>query len=186
MRIPWLLLILSVFLSGCSMFENGHLIRVNSKTAQGFNYPYFLFIPSSSSKAEKQIIIVEPNNTGTADDSFEVHEAIAKILATDADHIGNYVSRKLHYPLLVPVFPRPMQYWQVYTHALDRDVQLQRGTDLERIDLQLLSMISDAQSTLTKMGFQVHDKILMTGFSASGTFVNRFSAIHPGNILEFD
>jgi hypothetical protein len=32
------------------------------------------------------------------------------------------------------------------------------------------------------MGIETHEKILMTGFSASGTFVNRFSLIHPDRI----
>jgi len=59
----------------------------------------------------------------------------------------------------------------------------QKGNDLERIDLQLLAMVEDAKNILAEKGFKLNDKFLMTGFSASGTFVNRFTAVHPEKVL---
>ena len=50
---------------------------------------------------------------------------------------------------------------------------------LERIDLQLIAMIEHARAMLMERDLQVQDRILMDGFSASGTFVNRFAALHP-------
>ena len=50
---------------------------------------------------------------------------------------------------------------------------------LERIDLQLIAMINHARAMLMERDLQVQDTILMDGFSASGTFVNRFAALHP-------
>ena len=82
----------------------------------------------------------------------------------------------------MPVFPRSKTDWKVYSHALDRDVILQKDNSLERIDLQLIAMISEARSILKKMGYKVEDKIILSGFSASGTFANRFSMIHPEKI----
>ena len=86
-------------------------------------------------------------------------------------------------PLLVPVFPRPATEWEYYTHALDSDtMRLDRGP-MQRLDLQLLAMIADARSRLAALGFAVPEKVLLTGFSASGSFVNRFTALHPDRVL---
>jgi hypothetical protein len=49
----------------------------------------------------------------------------------------------------------------------------------ERVDLQLIAMIRDAQSVMQRNGLDVEDQVFMHGFSASGTFSNRFAIIHP-------
>jgi len=59
---------------------------------------------------------------------------------------------------------------------------LQKTPGLKRLDLQLLEMIDDARNILTAMNIQVDPKILMNGFSASGSFTNRFSFLHPEKI----
>ena len=82
----------------------------------------------------------------------------------------------------VPVFPRPQTNWQIYTHALDRDVMHQKGNELERINLQLIRMIEDARARLDELEIDTEGKILLTGFSASGTFANRFSLLHPDKL----
>ena len=132
---------------------------------------------------QKSFMIVEPNNSGFAKDEFNEHVEKARRTATNDYYIGNYISLKLKYPLLVPLFPRPDSCWKVYTHALDRDVVLQKANNLERLDLQLLAMIEDAKNKLGKMGYEIDKQFLMTGFSASGTFVNRFTLIHPDRVL---
>ena len=43
-------------------------------------------------------------------------------------------------------------------------------------------MINDARSVLTSMNIQIAPKVFMNGFSASATFTNRFSFIHPEKI----
>ena len=42
------------------------------------------------------------------------------------------------------------------------------------MDLQLLAMIDDVRARLKAVGLVTHEKALLTGFSASGTFTNRF------------
>jgi hypothetical protein len=96
--------------------------------------------------------------------------------------VGNNVSTYLRIPLLVPVFPRPASEPLIYTHALDRDVMLEESPELKRLDLQLVGMIEDAQRILATMNIPVDPKIFMNGFSASGTFTNRFSFLHPEKI----
>lgn len=173
------LLLLPLLLLSCSR-QGGELIEV--QPGDGFNFPYFLFIPDSLGDAGARYLIVEPNNSGFAADDLGKHREKAKRTASRDFYLGNYVARKLGYPLLVPVFPRPETRWQVYTHALDRDVMLESGTPLERIDLQLIAMIDHASAELADRGIEIEDRVLMSGFSASGTFVNRFTALHPRKV----
>lgn len=149
---------------------------------KGFNFPYYLFIPEKTSTLDSLYLIVEPNNSGFVDDNFKKHAEKAKHTASLDFYMGNYLARKLNYPLLVPVFPRTRTQWKLYTHALDRDVMVEKNTDLERIDLQLLAMIDDAKNKLEAKNHRLKNKVLITGFSASGTFANRFTLLHPEKV----
>ena len=174
----------AVFLLQSCLFENdrGSLIRTEANPSEGFNFPYFLFIPDSANVEKELVLIVEPNNSGFVSDDINEHEEKAIRTATKDYYAGNYVSQNLKIPLLVPVFPRPKNEWKIYSHAFDRDVAIQKNNELERIDLQLLAMIEDAKNKLMAKGYKIHEQIFMTGFSASGTFTNRFAAIHPETI----
>ena len=173
-------------LSGCSERIPGELIYIRPPEDGAFNYPYYLFLPSTDPEGPVQngrtYLVVEPNNSGFASDDLEAHAEKAERQATREFYVGNYVALSLGDPLLVPVLPRPESDWKIYTHALDRDVMLEDEPPLERLDLQLLAMVNDARERLQERGITLHEKILMTGFSASGTFVNRFSMIHPERI----
>ncbi len=173
-------------ISSCSRSNKspGELLYREPGPDKGYNFPYYLFLPSGmdSSATGNLFLIVEPNNSGFVSDDMEKHREKAKRTASLDFYAGNYLSIALKYPLLVPVFPRPESQPTIYTHALDRDVMMQRQTKLERIDLQLLAMIKDARQYLADLNLRVNDKILITGFSASGTFANRFSLLHPSNV----
>ena len=150
---------------------------------RGFHYPYLLIAPAAPSgagAARAGILLVEPNNTGKVSDDFIVHLSAARDLADKA--IGGFVARELGLPLLVPVFPRPGKQWELYTHQLDRDTMLVADGLLRRLDLQLLGMIDDARARLATAGWKLPEKVLLTGFSASGSFVNRFTALHPERV----
>ena len=170
-------------LAACSRGTDKNLIEVNADSRKGFNFPYLLYVPETLSDNKEVLVIVEPNNSGFANDKLRKHLEKARRTASIDFYTGNYVSRKLGYPLLVPVFPRPESEWKIYTHALDRDAVLQKGNPLERLDLQLVRMIEHARDTLQKLGYPTGERVLMTGFSASGTFVNRFSLIHPDRVF---
>ncbi|MEA2491490.1 MAG: hypothetical protein QOH21_3282 [Acidobacteriota bacterium] len=152
---------------------------IDAAPEKGFNFPYLLRLPAHR-PAGTSYLLVEPNNTGKVSDDLAVHLAAAKDLAEKA--IGGYVATKLDLPLLVPVFPRPETDWQLYTHMLDRDTMLIERGPLRRVDLQLLAMIDDARARLSASGFPVEEKVLLTGFSASGTFSNRFTLLHPERV----
>lgn len=154
------------------------IVIVDSDKTKGYYHSFILYIPEGTSKNKAIPLLVEPNNTGFVTDSIEVHFNSAINLASKSS-VGNNVSRMLKIPLLVPVFPRSASQSLIYSHALDRDVMLEKHSNLERLDLQLLSMINDAKQRLQTLEVLTEEKILMTGFSASGTFVNRFSFFHP-------
>lgn len=157
------------------------LLIVKKNPKKGFYNDYILFVPKGTPLNKKIFLLLEPNNTGKITDSIEVHEKYAIDLAS-VSSVGNNISTELRIPLLVPVFPRPSSQPLIYTHALDRDVILEKSLVLKRLDLQLLEMISDAKNILASMDIKVDPKIFMSGFSASATFTNRFSFIHPGII----
>jgi hypothetical protein len=175
-------IVCAVFIIGCDSVKNGTLEFVEADSEKGFHYPYFLFIPDDASQELKISLVVESNNSGFLDDDLKAHIEKAERTATIDYYMGNYVARKLNLPLLVPVFPRFESDSHLYTHSLDRDIVLKQDEHLKRIDLQLLKMVDDARKRLEELGYKTDDQFLMTGFSASGTFANRFSLIHPEKV----
>lgn len=160
----------------------GQILEQPANGKKGYHYPYFLFLPEHMSPAEKLTLIVEPNNTGHVSDDFDDHLESAKDMIVNDGYLGKHLADQLHYPLVVPAFPRSEQDWKTYTHALDRDALNMKAGPLERIDLQLMAMVEDARSVLAELGYTVQDKFVITGFSASATFANRFTLIHPDKI----
>lgn len=164
--------------SKVEIFKKDSLLVIPKNTEKGFHNEYILFIPKGTPINKKIFLLVEPNNTGKTSDSIQLHKKYAIDLAT-VSSVGNNISTMLKIPLLVPVFPRPSSQPLTYTHALDKDVIMENSPELKRLDLQLIEMIKDAKTLLKGMNIEVDSKIFMNGFSASGTFTNRFSFIHP-------
>lgn len=162
-------------------FKRDSALYITKNPVKGFYHDYILFIPGGTVLNKKIYLLVEPNNTGIITDSIEIHKKAALDLAF-VSSVGNNVAAVLKIPLLVPVFPRPASQPLMYTHALDRDVMLKKTPALKRLDLQLLEMINNARDILLSMNILVHTRFFMNGFSASATFTNRFSFIHPDKI----
>ncbi len=159
-------------------FSNELFCRVSTDFTDGFAFPYYLLIPPGIDSSKPVHLLIEPCNTGKTTDNFKSHDRKAKALAKTSH--ATEIARKLKVPLLVPVFPRPGgDRWRIYTHALDRDTLLIKEGELRRIDLQLIKMIAHAQKLLRHNNVKVNEKVFMNGFSASGTFVNRFAILHP-------
>jgi len=159
--------------------SGNNVLLVEAQASEGFNYPYYLYVPSGTAKDRLVYILVEPNNSGMVSDNPEVHRSKALKLVKKSH--ANKMARRLGVPLLVPTFPRPMPHthsW-AYTHALDIDTLEVLTGKLKRIDLQLTAMIKHAQELLRTNGFKINDKVFMHGFSASAKFCNRYSYLHP-------
>ena len=153
------------------------LCRVSTDLTDGFAFPYYLFIPQRIDSNKPIHLLVEPCNTGYGDNFKRLDRKVKAF--TEASH-ATVIARKLKIPLLVPVFPRPGgDQWQLYTHALDRNTLLLKEGGLRRIDRQLIKMIDHAQRLLRHNNVKMNKKVFMNGFSASGTFTNRFAILHP-------
>jgi hypothetical protein len=157
-----------------------NLIKIRAKPEAGFNYDYYLYVPNGAKESDVKYMLVEPNNSGNADDNSQFHDEQASNLIKY--WICNKIANSLRIPLLVPTFDRPRSEWKMYTHALDRDTLMNKSGKLARVDLQLIKMIENAQQILNENGIKVDDKVFMDGFSASGNFVNRFAALHPEKV----
>ncbi|WP_299701723.1 hypothetical protein [uncultured Pontibacter sp.] len=156
------------------------LLKFEAQPTLGFNFDYLIYLPKGIKSDSTTHLLVETNNTGL-NDSIEYHERGARHAASKSG-VGIYISKRLRIPFLVPIFPRSETNWTFYTHALDRDVLLTKEPDIERLDLQLLAMVEDAKKQLAARGYPIKEKFFMTGFSASGTFANRFSLLHPDKV----
>jgi pimeloyl-ACP methyl ester carboxylesterase len=164
-------------------------VEYPANPGQGFSWPYYLYVPPVVDT--NVVLVVEPNNTGTWTNDFSFHDAGASnLITTRMTFAGD-----LHSPYLIPVFPEPASNsWQmpdppepatnvwVYTQILSRDCFFMTNPPLQRLDLQLMAMIADAKVRLATQGIATDSKVFILGFSASGAFANRFTALHPGLI----
>jgi len=148
----------------------------------GYYADFYLYVSPGAKRAanagETVTILVQPNNSGISSDDPEVHRKDA--WGTGFGRHG--LADELDVVLLVPAFVRPGDEWWIYTHALDRDVLTTELTDLARLDLQLLAMVDSARDSLSKDGISTEEKFFLQGYSASGMFANRFTALHPDRV----
>lgn len=176
-------LIFLLILTGCSSittpsitYTEETLEKFEADSAKGFHWPYYLYVPST---IESSHIMVITNNTGYASDDFSVHDQAAQSLVNWEKSLAKFLGCSL----LVPVFPRPYNYQEAgYTHALDEVSLAATSTVYYRLDLQLIAMIEDAINRLDEREIYFEETILMWGFSASGMFANRFTALHPERV----
>lgn len=152
----------------------GEFLRIEANPAQGFYHPFFIYIPVDADRVRN--LLIAPNNSGSSLTELEaqVQDALRRGF-TDA-----YLAERTRSILLVPAFPRPNIEPPIYTHALSRSALLVKKGSLQRVDLQLLEMINATRKFLKgKYKIELKQKVFLTGFSASASFVNRFSFLHP-------
>ncbi len=146
--------------------------------ARGFRWPYLLFLPK---EIRARRLLVVPNNTGFSAEDPELLRMSGS--CEMRRQVG--LAERLGTPLLVPLFPRPAVAApdeNLYLHALTRASLLATSEAVRRVDLQLLAMIDDARAALHGRGVEVEPAVLLWGFSASGSFVNRFAVLHPERV----
>jgi hypothetical protein len=151
-------------------------LKISADPQKGFQWPYYLYVPGAPKSPA--VLLVEPNNSGHPTDDPSEDDR----LASDLFNNYKYRGEDLGSPYLVPTFPRPAAHPEIYTQSLDRPTLTTTVPGLVRIDLQLIAMIDDARARLAAMGMNVGPKIWMIGYSASGSFANRFALLHPDRI----
>lgn len=151
--------------------------EIAPETQAGFRWPYLLFRPS---RIRASCLLVVPDNTGFAT------EDLALLRADGACELQHYrgLAERLGCPVLVPLFPRPAEgEGNLYLHALTRAALQAENPAWRRVDLQLIAMMDDARARLAKDGAPMGPRALVSGFSASGSFANRFALLHPDRVL---
>jgi len=159
---------------------NGKVIRVDANPEAGFNFEYYLYIPNNQGEAGIYNLLVSPNNTGGTNDDHNVHvKRVLKTMNSGKTSYPKRIAYDLGVPMLIPTFDRPSSEDRMYTHALDSDTLKKTTGDLARVDLQLIAMIEDARLQLEEKDVYIAEQVIMDGYSASGSFTNRFAALHP-------
>lgn len=157
------------------------LSLIESSPEEGFEYPYFLSVPGNY--AGEVPMLVEPTNSVQPSEDFGSHRAQAKRRAERG--LGRRVTDQLGTPYLQPVFPRPVSDPVNWTHSVHqlcaRTIRIQEGP-FQRVDRQQLAMIDNGRERLTRDQTTVPRHVMLTGFSASAAFANRFSILYPERI----
>lgn len=156
---------------------------VDADPAAGFNYPYYLRAPPAKLAVGRPLLLQSNNTPEGPSDDFSIHRQAAK------NHISEgfprLISHNLILPTIVPVIPRPKTDpvgAKTIVQDLDTDTMHITSGKLARIDRQVLKMIEDARSRLRKQNYPVNDRLFVNGFSSSGFFANRFTALHPDTV----
>ncbi len=172
------ILFLSLF---CFNLAYGKTIVVKANPEKGFHFPYLL--KTSKKTVDANYMVVESNNTGSGNSIKGMTSKAKKSLNWV---LGASISKKLKYPMLMPVFPfgtSALMQNKYYFPQLDSDVLKIDKDKYRRIDLQLIAMIDDAREKLLKENNQnINEKVIMVGFSSSSLFSARFTFLHPDRV----
>ena len=124
--------------------------------------PYALAVPEDI-KNGSQMIVESVNTSGRIDTMDSLHDTIIRNLDISSGSA----------PIVVPLLPdgREVDYQQLSLEAV-RDF---------RTDLKVKSCIEDAMDFARELcpGIQLQDKVVLSGYSASATFAQRFALAHP-------
>ena len=92
------IVVISLLLSG-NVYSKTIVVKANPE--KGFHFPYLL--KTSKKTVDANYIVVESNNTGGHNKSIKGMTSKAK--KSLGWVLGSSISKKLNYPMLMPVFP---------------------------------------------------------------------------------
>jgi len=157
------------------------LMFFESEPDKGFNFGYFLSIRTLNNNKLK--FIVECNNAGSNNNIQETERKTRRKIENAQDVsicLQNYLSDSV---VLVPAFLRPgTEKRDINTYSLTSMALKTDREDIKRIDRQLLCMINDAKEFLKKQGYSYDEQIILTGYSASAKFAQRFAFLYPEEV----
>ena len=165
----------------------------------------------SENKNQKKYLMVDTTNSGVDSSLAECAKKTFDSIEAK-NQISMWAAEKLSVPFLMPVFPRPdvsynekNEWNSFYTHALDRDTAtlhlkmkdrllgsilttefLKRNYEIDmfkNLDRQLAAMTDHAIAYLNQYNHNVQpQKVFLYGYSASGTFTDRFATLNPDRV----
>lgn len=159
---------------------------VEAKPEAGFNFPYWVATPETFRSEPVPLLVTgnkarpgQPLTGGGPDQPTTVAES-SRSEITSYDQVGAWATEKLGVPQLVPVIPKPSR--TQWTTHLDRESMLIEGTDLERVDRQLLRMTEHARQHVLA-DHEMHEQLLFWGNSSSGVTAEHMAVLHPEAVL---
>lgn len=159
-------------------------------------------------RTEKDYLMVDMLNNGNGHSLAQCIED-AKEQLSEMWYLSMQRSQEFGFPIMMPIVPRtgvPVDETdfgqsRLYEHALDRaSVYVRELTQSGKFasrnmanydyyevdptlyydfDDQIKAMITHALDYLNTNNFGLEDKVIMDGYSASGTFTDRFTNLHP-------
>ncbi len=175
--------------------EDGKVYELGPFFDKGINFPFQLYIPNVV-RENCDLIVTGRTPNENNKDSLEKNIDDAK--AMKFSYASRGLSFKYGNPMLLPVIPRfhgvqstslgYLLYHNDYHEAQD---WIEKGwlnissEELHRFDNlheQILKMIDYTLEFIKNKGYQINDKVVMTGYSAAANFASRFAALHPERV----
>lgn len=163
------------------IYEQVGPTRIEADEDAGFNFPYFLYAPRARTDQEPKPLLVEPNNSPSPSDDFDVHLEAAESILTHSS--GRRIADELAAPFMVPAFGRPNDEIKANPQGMHRRNFVGDETERVRPDLQLIAMAEHAREYLREHGYPIdEDGMMLNGFSGSANTINLFTALHPDEV----
>ncbi len=189
--------------------DQDQLILIPANPEKGFNFPYVIKLPGKKNKiysTKNNFLFFRMMGSGIRKQKFCINHALYYL---DSKNAFLQIASNFGFPIIMPVIERTGIFVKedkfgksmLYEHALSRDsvyVKELTTTDshaenniksynLHEVDYkkyydlddQIAAMIKDAIYKLNTNNIKVEDKVIMEGYSASGTFCDRFTMLHP-------
>ena len=139
-------------------------------------YNWFSYVPLNLNKVRHSYIVViaEGGNFNYDDNT----EAVRSIIQDKAN-----MPQTQGFILLGASIPRSAQPTDIYAVAFDKKCFLE-STDpfYQRPDLKINMMIDKLIADLRQEGYNIHDKVLLEGFSNEAMFAQRYCLLHPERV----
>ena len=164
--------------------EYKKIVFIEAKPELGFNFGYFLILNRFDDSNKKLQMIGEANNTRITNDTAENFERCKFQVFKNGllfKHMAGFYNNSA---VVYPTFLRPPleNKGDLDTHALTSMALHSTREDIKRVDLQFLAMFQHAKEVLRTWGYEPTEKLIMTGFSASAKFAQRFAFLHPEQV----
>jgi predicted esterase len=143
-------------------------------------YDYLVYIPQNLKKGK---IILWCHGSTPPDPNDDLKSYALRSLTK----IQKYCD-ELGLVAIMPVLPSDKEretypYWKYDSQIMAREVMTTPLDPVDNIyfrpDTEVLKIVTEVKSNLTSAGISVSEKIIAGGFSAGGTFSNRFSLLYP-------
>lgn len=157
--------------------EKDYIIyHLKSNEVEGCNFDCLVNVPIGIGNNAR--IVMKCHNTGSP--SIDTKQGIEENILIAEDSIEGsfkYLDGQSSILVVPLIIQRPDgEYYQ----QLTRKALLDKTPGFERVDVQIVNAINSIKKLLRdEDGFEIKEKIDLVGFSAAGSFAQRFMFLHP-------